>query len=72
MIRKKIPAKHLVKGKKLHLHQNDKTLIHMRGMVDGLYIYCFWIKHKKRWAYKIEPKWFFDLYYDADRLTPKK
>ena len=69
--KKKLTVKHLAKGKKLYLFQNYKHPIHMRGMVDGLFIYRYWVKEKKYWSYQVKEFWFFEFYYKNGRLTFK-
>jgi hypothetical protein len=35
-------------------------LCHVRAVVDGQVVYRFWARHKSRWFYKVEDRYFFE------------
>lgn len=45
-------------------------LVHIRALVDGRIVYCWWAKHKRRWVYEIEGLWIFKMWNEEGVLLP--
>jgi hypothetical protein len=39
----------------------EGDLCHVRGIVDGQVVYRFWARHKSRWAYRVEGRYFYEM-----------
>jgi len=56
-------------GNKIYLHENDKTLYHVRGIVDDHVVSRRW--NGAEWRYRMDYMYDFKLMYEGGRLTKK-
>lgn len=48
----------------------NNKIIHVRGVVDNdKVVFCYWLKHKQYWFYKVEDMYLFELWREEGHLT---
>jgi hypothetical protein len=68
----RLPQEWLVPGLKVRVNygagNRNNELLHIRGIVGGLFVTRRWIKHKRRWAYECKTLAHFALLHDEGCL----